>query len=142
MSNKKIILATGSDENYIQHIERYLYSMKENSNFDENILVYVGDDIEKIKKYEKVRNCELRIENIKSLNQNKCLQHGEFLKSSYFNEINDEDIIFFTDGDIYLQRNMNPEEILFLKNMKDDDVWVGYNAGPNDTLADEFSRVS
>ena len=73
---------------------------------------------------------------------NTCLQHGEFLKSKgLFDNTNDDDVIFFTDGDIEIQRSLSEEEITQFKNFKDNDVYVGYNAHPNDTLFDESRRL-
>ena len=40
----KTILATGSDSNYLKKIIPYLQSIQFNSNFDENILVFVGEN--------------------------------------------------------------------------------------------------
>ena len=42
MSNK-LILSTGSDDNYLSRMSRYLDSIEKNSNFDENVLVLLSD---------------------------------------------------------------------------------------------------
>jgi hypothetical protein len=84
----------------------------------------------------------LNMGSMRALNVNKCAQHGEFIKSDFFNGVSDDDIIFFTDGDIYLQRGLYQDEIDFVKKMKTGQVWVGYNAGPDDTLVDEYRRLS
>ena len=70
-------------------------------------------------------------------------QHGEFIKSDGFDElVAADDIIFFTDGDIILQRNLTEEELNKFRKFKDGDVFVGYNASPVDTLKNEFARLS
>lgn len=136
-----IILATGSDLNYLSKMRPYLKSIESNSNFDKNILVYVGEDEMELP-YKNIQVVSLPIKNIQSLNSNKCVQHGDFLNSESFNSItNDDDVIIYTDGDIILQRNLSEDEIKFYKSFKDGDVYVGYNASPTDTLEDEANRL-
>jgi hypothetical protein len=136
----KIILSTGADTNYLGKIQPYLNSITKNSNFDENILVYLSDEKIELNK-EGIEVATLSPSMIKIPNFNNCIQHGEFLNSSYFDKFNDDDIIFFTDGDIILQRNLTEEEQIQYRNFKDGDVYVGYNASPNDTLHDESFRL-
>jgi hypothetical protein len=138
----KLILCTGSDLNYLAKIRPYLKSIEKNSNFDKNILVYVGEGSIEIP-YENLISVTLPISSIQSLNSNKCVQHGDFLNSEEFNSMTDEnDIIIFTDGDIILQRNLTEDEISYYYSFKDGDVYVGYNASPNDTLHDEANRLN
>ena len=40
----KLILATGSNLNYLHKMTGYLKSIEANSNFDSNYLVFLGDD--------------------------------------------------------------------------------------------------
>jgi hypothetical protein len=177
LSDKKLILASGSDKYYLNKIERYLQSIEINSNFDLNVLVYIEDDISEIifkknwndsawlivfislksivfkaysffklilfrLKYKKVIISKLAKKKIQSNNPNNCLQHGEFLTSDFFTYINEDDVIIFTDGDIFLQRSLYDEEIDFLKKIVDGEVFVGYNDGPDDTLGKEHKRLS
>jgi hypothetical protein len=138
----KLILATGSDLNYMTKMRPYLKSIEQNSNFDKNVLVFVGDGEGLSIPFKSVEIATLPISNIQSLNMNKCVQHGDFLNSEYFNSITeDDDIIFYTDGDIILQRNLSDEEIEFYKSFKNGDVYVGYNASPTDTLEDEANKL-
>ena len=44
MYTTKLVLATGSDEKYINKIKKYLNSIDDNSNFDLNLLIYLGDN--------------------------------------------------------------------------------------------------
>lgn len=138
----KLILATGSDKGYLPHIQRYLDSMRLNSNFDINVLVLMGDQPELVDLGPGISLAFLNRDDIRALNVNKCVQHGEFLESKFFEKFEDSDIICFTDGDIYLQRAMNTFELDIIRNLKDGDVWVGYNDGPEDTLEAEFYRLS
>lgn len=138
----KLILSTGSDINYLNKIGPYLHSIELNSNFDRNILVFVSDGPKISTDFKKIEVNLLSINDIQSLNRNKCIQHGDFLNSKEFNDsIDDSDIIFFTDGDIILQRSLSDEELEYYRNFKDGDVYVGYNASPTDTLYDESKRL-
>jgi len=137
----KIILSTGSDLNYLSKMRPYLKSIESNSNFDKNILVYVGED-EMSLPYKNIDVVNLPVNNIQSLNSNKCVQHGDFLNSEPFNSMTEDgDVIIYTDGDIILQRNITEDEIKFYKSFKDGDVYVGYNASPTDTLELEANRL-
>jgi hypothetical protein len=42
---------------------------------------------------------------------------------------------------MWLQRPLTEEEVVTFKNFKDDDVYVGYNASPTDTLYNESLRL-
>jgi len=139
MSNK-LILSTGSDENYLSRITQYLYSIEKNSNFDENILVLMSEK-EHSFSYNSIKISRIKESSIECMNQNKCLQHGEFIKSEAFSCYDDNDVIFFTDGDIVLQRKLSDKEINEYKSMSFGDVFVGFNASQTDTLNDEFNRI-
>jgi len=137
----KLILATGSDLNYLSKMRPYLKSIESNSNFDKNILVFVGEDDMQLP-FKNIDIVNLPVGRIQSLNSNKCVQHGDFLNSPAFDSMTeDDDVIIYTDGDIILQRNLSEDEIKFYNSFKDGDVYVGYNASPTDTLADEATRL-
>jgi hypothetical protein len=137
----KLILATGSNLGYLNKIGSYLKSIESNSNFDSNYLMFLGDDKLQLD-CKKIEVLNVDIKDIESLNSIFCIQHGEFFKSKeLMDATNDDDVIFFTDGDMWLQRPLTDTEILKFKNFKDDDVFVGYNASPKDTLYDEANRL-
>lgn len=137
----KLILATGSNLSYLTKINAYLRSIESHSNFDSNFLVYYGNDELKMQ-FQKIKLVNVYQRDLEILTSNSCLQHGEFLKSKTLYDVtSDNDIIFFTDGDIELQRNMTLEELEFFRSFRDDDVYVGYNASPNDTLYAESLRL-
>lgn len=137
----KLILATGSNSNYLHKMGLYLKSIEENSNFDENYLVYF-DDREITLPLTNLKVCNVYKHDMEIIMSNSCLQHGEFLKSKeLFDNTNDDDVIFFTDGDMEIQRPMSNEEINRYKNFKDNEVYVGYNAHPEDTLLNEAFRL-
>lgn len=137
----KLVLATGSDKGYYLRILPYLESIQTNSNFDKNYLIYL--DEEPIKSgFKKIKVSHIKMDDCKVINQNNCIQHGEFLNSKEMIALKDEDIICFTDGDIILQRRMSSGELELLRNLGDNDVLVGYNASPDDTLYNEAMRLS
>jgi len=137
----KLILATGSNLNYLDKISIYLLSILEHSNFDANYLMFLGDHNVPLQS-KKIKALKINLSDIECLNSVFCLQHGEFLKSKeLMNETNDNDIIFFTDGDMTLQRPMSKDEIFKFRNFNDNDVYVGYNQSPSDTLYKESLRL-
>lgn len=136
----KLLIATGSDFKYLNRIEPYLKSLELNSNFDENILVFLGEEDIRLKS-EKIKLAKQSPSTVRALSPINCTQHGEFIFAPYFDKFNDNDIIFFTDGDMFLQRNITKDEDDFYRNFKDGDVYIGYNASPTDTLKDEAPRL-
>lgn len=137
----KIILSTGSDLKYLKKIDPYLRTIEDKSNFDENYLIFLGEDDINLE-FEKIRVSKISRSQIECLTYINCLQHGEFIKSKIIDEnTSDDDVIFFTDGDMFLQRNLTDDEKYWLRDFKDGDVYVGYNASPTDTLLDEYRRL-
>lgn len=137
----KLILATGSNLDYLHKMSPYLKSIEGNSNFDSNYLIFL-DENQLSLPLKKIKITNINPNQIESLNTIFCLQHGEFLKSKeLFDETNDDDVIFFTDGDMWIQRPLTEDEITRFKNFKDGDVFVGYNASLTDTLHNESFRL-
>jgi len=143
MKNNKIILSVGSDDRYLNniHLQNYLKTINENSNFDRNILTYLGEK-EVSLEFNNIEVFRVDPKTVKKLTNINCLQHGEFLNSNSFDEFSENDVIVYTDGDMTLQRSLSENEILFLKNLNDNDVFIGYNKSPEDTLHDEYFRLS
>lgn len=139
----ELILATASDIGYLPRMQKCMESMVENSNFDKNVFVYLkSTDTDIRMTNDMIIMSVVDINSIEALNKNKCIQHGEFLKSGgVFDGIKDEDVIVFIDGDVEIQRPMNEREIELFNGLKDDEVSVGYNASMTDTLRDEFERL-
>lgn len=137
----KLVLATGADDGYISRINNYIGSIESNSNFDENLLIYLGHR-ELNSTLKKLKILKISPFQLVSPNQNNCIQHGEFIKALGFDElVGDDDVIFFTDGDMWIQRNLTEDEINYFKSFKDGDVYVGYNASIDDTLKNEYYRL-
>lgn len=137
----KLILATGSNLGYLHKMSNYLKSIEDNSNFDSNYLIFLGEEEIELG-YKKIELLNVYQKDLEIVPSNFCLQHGEFLKSEKLNEkTEDNDIIFFTDGDMEIQRPLTKEEVNQFRNFKDNDIYVGYNASPTDTLYDEANRL-
>jgi hypothetical protein len=139
----KIVLATGSDERYLTKIRPYLKSIEFKSNFDLNYLVYVSDAPTNLSlPFSKIKIGNLLLNSFRAPNSINCAQHGDFLYCPELDsDTNDDDIIIYTDGDMIIQRRLSKKEIEFLRSMRDGDIYVGYNASPDDTLANEFKRL-
>lgn len=136
----KVVLATGSDFKYLKKIEPYLKSLELNSNFDENILVFLGNENFQLSEG-KIKLAQQYPSTVKALSPINCTQHGEFIFAPYFENFDDSDVIFYTDGDMYLQRNITDEEKNMYANLKNGDVYIGYNESPEDTLKNESTRL-
>lgn len=136
----KVILSTGSDFKYLQKIEPYLKSIEKNSNFDENILVFFGEEDFAFHN-EKIDLAKISKSSVVAPSPINCIQHGEFIFAPYFDKYDDSDIIFYTDGDMFLQRNITEDEKHTYSNFKDGDVYIGYNQSPTDTLQNEAPRI-
>jgi hypothetical protein len=69
---------------------------------------------------------------------NYCIQHGEFTEAIPGDP---DDVILFTDADIQMQRPFKEEELELMRSLQFNDVVVGYNEGPRDTLLTEARRL-
>lgn len=138
--DSRLIIATGTDSGYLPKIQTYLDTIQENSNFDENWIFFVGGDHQEARSKFKV--AKVNPSDCKALVPSwPCVQHGDFLTSKD-HEFNPNDIIVFTDGDMFLQRPLTDTENKWLRDLKYMDISMGYNAGPNDTLLDEGARIN
>lgn len=140
---KQIILATGVDHAYYQRpiFQNYIKSIMENSNFDKNYVILL-DMVPNKQSDHNIEYLTASINQMECLTKINCLQHGEFIKAKGFENIEDSDIILYSDGDMRLQRGLSSTERAFLAQLGDDEVFVGYNASPTDTLLDEANRLT
>jgi hypothetical protein len=135
----KKILVTGATDNYYPYIIEYLLSIDKNSNFDDNVLITLDFHQDS---FSRVKHCYLDNALVENKNPNNCLQHGEFIKCDYFQNLEEEDIICFTDGDVFLQRGLSEEEISKINSLQDDEVLVQWNLPHGGTLLDEYHQLS
>jgi hypothetical protein len=135
-SEPNIILATSTDENYMPRTVVYLDSLNQHSQV-ENVCLCLDFEPDSPWKY-----VEMKMLDTLDLHQplnNQCIQHGEFLFGLPYAA--NDDVILFTDADLRMQRPFNDEELDTLRGLKTGQVFVGYNAGPQDRLGDEAHRL-
>jgi hypothetical protein len=137
-SNPRIILATSTNEAYWPRTEKCLRSYNAHSILNIYCLPIDWNPtpdgiLEDGVYFPRVNSADLQI----PLN-NFCIQHGEF--TNYIPG-DPSDVILFTDADLVMQRPFNVEELATLRGLKTGQVFVGYNAGPQDRLGDEAHRL-
>jgi hypothetical protein len=139
-SQTLLIQAASSDRNYLYKCIPFLDSVQKNSNADRIILFCVNFSVVQdfIDKYNRIEFITISSDKFKKPLSNNCIQHGEFLQ---FIECAAEDIIIFTDCDIVMQREIDTEELSLFHDIKKDQILIQYNAGPSDTLWNEFERL-
>lgn len=137
----KLYLVTGTTQNYIPNIIPYLKSIEKHSNFDENILMCIDFKSKLDNNSRIIKDLHLSLDEVQSFSC-KTVQHGEFLNHKFFDSLNDEDIICFTDGDILMQRPLNSSEILLFKNIKDDEILLQINGYLGEPLSEEYKKLS
>ncbi len=130
----KLVISTGFDKSYYPRTLDYLNSISEHGDFDECIalcLNFTPPESEFINpwKYTYVHEDE-----VIAPASNRCLQHGAFVD---FLNLNNDDIVLFTDSDMKMQRSMWPEEMSFIRSLKHGEVFVGENKDANETLYEE-----
>jgi hypothetical protein len=140
-----LIIATGSDTKYLPKMDAFLKTV---SNFynGTKILFHVlqPDEVSRIPKqslygFESVRMPTSRVLCPSPI---KCIQHGAFVLHPCFWEADPNAIVLFMDGDIMMQREFSEEEIAWFMGLKDGQFFLGYNAGPQDNLLTEASRIN
>lgn len=140
----KSVLMTGANSAYLTNISSYIESIQQNSNFDRNILIYQNDANTDKLQFNNIEVFELDRDKIKAANANTCIQHGAWLELLTNLNLHDDDVVTFTDGDIELQRPMNPGEQYYFSNLNHLDVFVGYNffdGTKSITLGEEAGRL-
>lgn len=135
-SEPRLILATSTNTAYIPRAEVYFDTIENYSQIENHVLTldfeYIPDRKVPIK-FTGLDSSRLLL----PLN-NFCIQHGEFTD---FIPGDPSDVILFTDADLRMQRPFNDEELDTLRGLKTGQVFVGYNAGPQDRLGDEAHRL-
>lgn len=132
-----IILATGANAAYMPKITAYLNSIILNSSFDRNMLIFVGNGQLPELNIECYR---LRQEAIGAPAQNACVQHGDWLNADGL-QLEESDVVVFTDGDMFVQRGMSDKERGALEKLGDGDVMVGANQFEGQTLLQEAHNL-
>lgn len=134
----RLILATSTNEAYWPRAEKCLRSYAEYSQLDNWALCIDCDPDPNFCffhdfTFNRVNSSELPL----PLN-NWCLQDGSFLP---YIPGDPSEVIIYTDADLTMQRPFSDAELATLRNLQPGQFFVGYNAGPSDTLADEACRL-
>lgn len=131
----KIIFATAFNQGYYDTAFDYLNDISRHSRLDNRVVTL---DYEQEHTLPNLRYHRLDSGTLKLPLNNWCIQHGEFLDAIPGKP---EDVILFTDADIRMQREMTRDEVRTLRELGPGEVFVGFNAGPTDTLMKEASRL-
>lgn len=133
--DKEIYLVAGFNKAYLKKAEPYLMTMNQNSRVN-NVIMVLDFDIDPSyqKKFGFIQFVKILSSQIKSPNQNACMQHGGFLEALDF--VKDDAIIIFTDTDIKIQRSFNESELQMLTSCEDGEAFVNFNTSEEDTLLD------
>lgn len=143
-----IALVTAANRPYMDRIAPYLHTIQEygcysedgnERYFDRRILVTVGCQVEMPEELADIEAIPLPAALARGHTGNSCIQQGCFLDVL---GADDSDVIVFTDGDIRMQRPPGADELAWMRAIPQWTVAVGWNAGPNDTLHDEASRIA
>lgn len=134
--NREIYLVSGFNKAYLKKAEPYLMTMNQDSNVN-NVIVTLDFDIETSyrEKYRSIQFVKILSSQIRSPNQNTCMQHGGFLGALDF--VKDDAVLIFTDTDIKIQRPFNESELEMLGSCGDGDVFVNFNMEEDCTLLDD-----
>lgn len=143
-SDSNILLVTSCNETfypkavaYLETINRFTKSARNKGYLDtENW--FLSLDFEAPHDYPNIADKTIDSAKLWLPLNNWCIQHGEFID---YIPGQDDDIILFTDADLRMQRPFSAAELAQLRALRPGQVFVGYNAGPKDTLLDEARRL-
>lgn len=140
-----IYLCSGITENYYEKAKPFLQSLDNilvNKNVRKIVLTldFILPKLDK-KLYPSIEFTLVPTTKLKSeLTKINCLQHGRFL--DYINdELSNEDVIIFTDADIFIQRDMTPEEIEKFSKLSIHTIFVGPNNHQDNSLMGEYKLL-
>lgn len=129
-------IATGANAAYTDKIRPYLETLDANGGTAHRWLICVNCDppayLEELGSVRAVPAGDEQL--VGSPPDTDCLQHGAFVEVL---PAADDDVIIYTDGDIFLQRPLDESERAALYEWPHDAIGVSYNAGPRQTLLHE-----
>lgn len=138
----KTYLVTGTTQNYVPKMIPYLKTVDKNSNFDDNLLICVDFKSKLENNSKNIKTLFLTKEQIKSKSDNGCIQYGEFLNHGFFDSVDENDIICFTDGDILMQRPFTREEMKAILSIGDKDILMQANSYIGESLEIEYKKLT
>jgi len=130
-----MILVTGCNETYLRRMMPYLASLQEYADF-RVYLVGVGFMPQKFAGIESV--CISKAANEGAPPETESIQHGSFIHA--LDDVPDDEVIIYTDGDFIMQRVMDDNERELL-NIGDGTAVTSWNGGPHETLKTEAARL-
>lgn len=135
----RLILVTAANAPYLPRIAPYLHSIQEHgAAFDWRVFVTVGCRVEMPPELSSIEAIPLPAARAVGHTGNFCIQQGCFLDAI---DLDDDDVIVFTDGDIVLQRAPLADELAWMRAIPHGCVSAAWNAGPDDILAYEADRI-
>lgn len=134
-----INLVTAANKPYMEKIAPYLHSIQEHGGaFDRRVLITVGCQVGMPEALNNITPVSLPSASVQGHTGNYCVQQGCFLEALGTAA---DDVLIFTDGDIVMQRAPTVAELSWIGAIPDATIALAWNAGPNDTLADEGTRI-
>ena len=135
-----LILVTAANRDYMDRIAPYLGSIQEHGwGFGRRALITVGCRVEMPPELENIEAVPLPADRARGHTGIWCVQQGCFLEVL---NCADDDVIVFTDGDVRMQRPLSDDELAWMRALPTDTIALGWNAGPDDTLAHEAHRLA
>lgn len=135
-----LLLVTAANRPYIERIAPYLHTMQEHGwAFDRRVLVTVGCQVEMPPELGAIEAIPLPAALAQGHTGNYCIQQGCHLDVL---GCADDDVIVFTDGDVRMQRPPTDDELAWMRTIPSWTIALGWNGGPDDTLAIEASRIA
>jgi hypothetical protein len=135
-SEPRLIVATSTDENYLPRALKFLNSLAGHNADGENYCLTL--DFKSGMPDDTIRWVPVNPADLPLPLNNQCLQDGQFLP---YIPGEPSDVILYTDADLVMQRPFSLDELDTLRGLKTGQVFVGYNAGPQDRLGDEAHRL-
>lgn len=132
--SNQVVISTGFDRAYFPKAGDYLRSVSTHGDFDEAIALCLNFLPHESEIAHPWRCIYVDESQVIAPHSNRCMQHGAFIS---FLNLNQKDIVLFTDSDMQMQRRMWPEEVSMLRNLKHGEVFVGENKDANETLYQE-----
>lgn len=131
-------IVSNCEEEYYPRVRPWLESVDQN--VGDCQAVFVGYDWLPPHEFPNIMPVKIDADQVEALEQTYNLEHGEFLKAMPWLE--DDDLIIFTNsGDLVMQRELLPREIIWLEMIPN--VALGYNKRPpwDNFLIEEANRL-
>lgn len=139
----RIFVGTGVTKNYLPKATNYLKSLAAKPRltaFCVTLDFVASEEMKKI--FPHVHFVSMKQADVKTPVSNYCLQHGDFLDTvSTALNIEENDIVIFTDADLVFQRDISEKEWERFSRYTSSTIGVGWNSDPTDTLRKEFERL-